>query len=1475
MNESPITLRSLEMQRTRTLIVVIAVLALTFALSISAQVKSGRCGLTLPVNNNDTVVLRGNVPNLAQPAYDYGATDPALPMEQMILALKLRPNKKAKLDHLLAMQQDPSSPKYHHWLTPRQFGKRFGPSRADLTVIIRWLKSQGFSIDQVANGRMWINFSGRVSNVERAFHTEIHNYLVKGIMRDANATDISIPRALAPVVAGVVSLNSFPLQPMNAGFHKLSAADAAAVAAKGGGIHPYWPGSANGTSGVYTSPTDWATIYDANASYTANGTGTGVTIGIVGRTNPGTSNWATFRSTLGLPVNTPVIIVNGTNPGDLGAGEDGEADLDAEWSGGTAPGATVKFVVSKSTSSTDGIDLSAQYIVNNNLADVMSTSFGQCESAMSSTENTFYNNLWSQAASQGITSCVSTGDSGPAGCAGGNASSGSGESGVNGLASTPYNIAVGATELSTSGSYWNASGAATSYIPETPWNESGTVSGGSGLWSTSSGASSTYAKPSWQVAPGVPSASHRYMPDVCLDGSDMFWGNYGMLVYTQGAMATTGGTSAASPSFAGVMALVVEKYGRQGNANVKLYTLGNAQYGGSGPAVFHDITSGNNDVPGLTGFTAATGWDEVTGLGTPDVDALVNNWSASSGSTYSISGTITLSGSGLSGVAVAAGSATATTNSAGAYTIAGLADGSYAVTPSKSGYSFSPTSLSVTVNGANVSGKNFTATASSGDVALTSGAGLNGTISGSSANASWNYYTINVPSGATNLTVTLTNLTNDADLYDSSTGTHPTTSTYTGRSWNSGTTSESLSQSNPAAGTWSIGVTNYATGSINYTVKATVTGGSGGTTYSISGTVSGATASGVAMSLSGAASGNATTDASGNYTFSGVPDGSYTVIPSKSGYTFTPASISVTISGANQTGKNFTATASGGDIALTNGVGLNGTISGSSANASWDYYTIAVPSGATNLSITLTNLTDDVDLYDSSTGTHPTTSTYTGRSWNSGTTSESLSHSNPAAGTWSIGVTNYATGSINYTITATVTGGGGGTTYSISGTVSGDTASGVTMTLSSDASATTTTNSSGNYTFSGLADGSYRVTPSKSGYTFSPSYHSVTISGASQTGKGFTATASGGDTALTSGVGLNGTISGSSANASWNYYTIDVPTGATNLSVTLTNLTGDADLYDSSTGTHPTTSTYTGRSWNSGTTSESLSHSNPAAGTWSIGVTNYAIGSINYTIKATVTGGSGGTTYSISGTITSGGGGLTGVTVTAGSESATTTSNGAYTISGLADGTYTVTPSMSGYGFTPASTSVTISGANRTGKNFTATASGGGVTEHIQDGDFESGDNGVQAATSGVAYGWNWTSTGSNNPISSTTNAYAGSWCAWLNGYNSTETDTVQQTVTIPAAATTATLSFYLKITTNETTTSSAYDKLKVSLIDGSGTSHTIATYSNLNASASYAHKSFNLLGYKGQTVKIKFYGTNDASLATNFFVDNVSLMAN
>ncbi len=571
------------------------------------------------IDNRDVVRLPGNVPAQARPQNDFGPADPALPMNRIIVQLRRSPAKEAELKQFLADQQDPSSPGYHHWLTPAEFGKRFGPSEADLALVTGWLKSEGFRVDEVAKGRMWINVSGTVAQVEQAFHTSIHLFTVDGKMRHANTQDPAIPRALAGVVAGVVSLNDFPIKPMNSGFRPIAP------------LCPTGPRTEyTATDGShYLAPADFATIYDVNPLHTAGITGAGVTIAIVGQTDIALSDINGFRSTFGLPVNAPTIIVNGPDPGTTS--DEVEADLDVEWSGAVAPYATIAYVESASTNSTDGIDLSAQYIVDNDLAPIMSTSYGQCEDYIGTAGNAFYNSLYQQAAAQGITAFVSAGDSGAAGCMSGRSDS----LGVNGLGSTPYTVCVGGSEFMDTANpsqYWSSTndpstyGSALSYIPEEAWNESALVSGGSGDVATGGGVSIVYPKPSWQVAPGVPSDGMRDVPDVALSAA----GHDGYLIASGGQIGAVGGTSASSPSFAGLMALIVQKMGNQpqGNANVRLYQLGNAQYGSGGPAVFHDVTTGNNTVPSAAGFSCGVGYDPCTGLGTADATALVNNWAA-------------------------------------------------------------------------------------------------------------------------------------------------------------------------------------------------------------------------------------------------------------------------------------------------------------------------------------------------------------------------------------------------------------------------------------------------------------------------------------------------------------------------------------------------------------------------------------------------------------------------------------------------------------------------------------------------------------------------------------------------------------------------------------------------------------------------------------------------------------------------------
>ncbi|HEX4773586.1 MAG TPA: protease pro-enzyme activation domain-containing protein [Bryobacteraceae bacterium] len=535
-------------------------------------------------------------------------------MEQMILSLKPDPAQEAALEQLIATQNNPKSPQYHHFLKPAEYGARFGIAQSDLTKVIAWLRSYGFTIDEVPASHRAIVFSGSSGQVESAFKTQIRGYNVGGQLHFANAHDPEIPAALAGVVGGVVKLHDFR--------HRSSVSKTIPVTEAQLANPQFTSGSSH-----YLSPADYSTIYDINPLYSAGVNGTGQSIAIIARSNIRLSDVESFRSYFGLPANDPTVVLVNSNPGVL-QGDSTETILDTEWSGAVAPKAAIKVVVAASTNTADGIDLSAQYAVNKNVAPVISVSYGSCEAYMGTAELAFYNSLWQQAAAQGISVMVSSGDSGAAGCSGGSASSGSGAA-INGLCSSPYSTCVGGTEFvegSNPGQYWlpgnNAVyGSATGYIPEAVWNESG-FNGGSGLWAGGGGASIAYTKPLWQTGPGVPADGKRDVPDVSLAAA----GHDGYVIVESGGMEAIAGTSASAPSFAGLMALVNQKTGAaQGLANAIFYPLAANQAAG-GAAIFHDTVAGNNSVPGVSGFAATAGYDRASGLGSVDATLLVNHW---------------------------------------------------------------------------------------------------------------------------------------------------------------------------------------------------------------------------------------------------------------------------------------------------------------------------------------------------------------------------------------------------------------------------------------------------------------------------------------------------------------------------------------------------------------------------------------------------------------------------------------------------------------------------------------------------------------------------------------------------------------------------------------------------------------------------------------------------------------------------------
>jgi len=624
-----------------------------------AQATSPPARLTQAVDEANLVTLYGNTHPLARAEYDQGAAPDDLPMERMLLLLQRSPEQEAALRKLLDQQQVKSSPNYHQWLSAEQFGRQFGPASADIDTVTRWLASRGFQVNRVAVGGATIEFSGTVGLVREALHTEIHKYLVQGEAHWANAGDPRIPVALAPVVSGVVSLNNFPRQRYH---RRLGTFERSKARGK---VQPLFtfPSTITGGTIYAVGPTDFATIYNVLPQWSAGIDGAGQTIAVAEDSNINIEDVRDFRSMFGLPANDPLIVLDGPDPGVLEGGAEAEADLDVEWAGAVAKGANIDVVVSQSTESTFGGDLSALYIIDNDLAPVMSASYGECEAFLGTTGNAFYSTLWEQGAAEGITIVTAAGDTGSAGCD--SVFFGAAQYGlaVNGIASTPFNVAVGGTDFDDANSlsqYWNTSNvsatesSAKSYIPERTWNDScaqsgqttacttlnpegwGVIAGGGGpsncAISNGDFCMSGYAKPPWQTGTGVPNDAVRDIPDLSLFSSNGVTDSASFYVFCQmdantGSGSSTsscdlnapyldfqggGGTSFAAPAFAGIMAMVLQKTGkRQGNANYVLYPLA-AQNGAScasnaaavsnSSCIFYDVVTGNNSVECFGGY---------------------------------------------------------------------------------------------------------------------------------------------------------------------------------------------------------------------------------------------------------------------------------------------------------------------------------------------------------------------------------------------------------------------------------------------------------------------------------------------------------------------------------------------------------------------------------------------------------------------------------------------------------------------------------------------------------------------------------------------------------------------------------------------------------------------------------------------------------------------------------------------------------
>jgi subtilase family serine protease len=557
----------------------------------------------------------------------------------------------ADLQTLLAQQQDRGSANYHRWLSPEEFADRFGLSRVDVDKIVAWLQAQGLMIEQVSRSRTWVAFSGTAQQVQAALRTELRRYAVGGETHFMMSREPSLPSAFAGVVLGLRGLDDFRLKPRVQKLQQRFTSDIS-------GNH-------------FLTPGDLATIYNLTNLYNAGTNGTGQKLAIAGQSNIDPTDVQTFRTNSGLSPNVPqVILVPQATSGDADPGmvalDIDEANLDVDWAGAVARNATILYVYSKNV-----LD-AFTYIIDQNLAPVLSISYGLCEGGTDGFTQSDANILASiaqQANAKGITIVAPTGDAGAADCDNDVSVAQQGLS-VDLPGALPYVTSVGGTRFSEgTGAYWAPAtsnpSTALSYIPEISWNDTG-LAGVSGLAATGGGSSIYFPKPSWQTGTGVPADGARDVPDISFSAS----GNHdGYIVCSEDNTSTVpntfvpeptcengfrrvradprlnqtfavfGGTSAGVPILAGVVTLlnqVGNTPAGQGNINPRLYALA-----ASSPSSFHDITTGNNAVPYqpsnlsncppaavVVGYNAGTGYDMVTGLGSINAQSLVTNWTS-------------------------------------------------------------------------------------------------------------------------------------------------------------------------------------------------------------------------------------------------------------------------------------------------------------------------------------------------------------------------------------------------------------------------------------------------------------------------------------------------------------------------------------------------------------------------------------------------------------------------------------------------------------------------------------------------------------------------------------------------------------------------------------------------------------------------------------------------------------------------------
>jgi kumamolisin len=476
-------------------------------------------------------------------------------------ALSLKLHDQQALERFLADVQNPASPQYHHFLTPAQFNAEFGPTQADVSKAVSFLEKSGATGIEVSGNRQAITFTGSAAQLEAAFHTRIGTYHDRVSGRDFFANDAApaVPADVSGVVGNVVGLDDH------------------AVRTHSARVQP------NVVKSV--TPPVLKTAYGTSA---LSATGSGVKVGFVEFDGYQKSNITRYDSTYGLSAG-PVTTVGVSGANYDSAPGDGQIEVELDIEVVHAVAAAASDYVYEAPNSGAGELAMYQKIASDHTVDVVSISWGACESAEGSSAAKSVSNAIATGTAEGISYFAAAGDDGTTDCY---RQTGSTAKAVDFPASSPNVTGVGGTKLTLTSS--------NGYSSEATWNDGN--SGGS----TGGGVSAVFTAPSWQSSQ---STTYRKVPDVSADASP----TSGYYIYSAGSWETVGGTSGAAPLWAAFATLQNQVHGGGlGNLNPKFYSIGN---GSSRATGFHDVTTGNNTLHGTTGFSAGTGYDQVTGWG--------------------------------------------------------------------------------------------------------------------------------------------------------------------------------------------------------------------------------------------------------------------------------------------------------------------------------------------------------------------------------------------------------------------------------------------------------------------------------------------------------------------------------------------------------------------------------------------------------------------------------------------------------------------------------------------------------------------------------------------------------------------------------------------------------------------------------------------------------------------------------------------